>query len=850
MQRKGGKESKNNIGIKSKIVMATRNIQIGIDLGTTNSEVAINNGSAIEIIKNSFNDEYTPSVFGVDKSKNKIVGKKAYERLFKYSSTEELNNNKAEVKRIMGTSETVRFDRTNEELQPEEISAEILKSLKEDILRKYSNFETTSAVITIPAHFSVVQAEATKRAGNIAGFNYVVLLQEPIAAAIGYGFMNAKNENWLVYDLGGGTFDVALISAKDGNLTVVAQNGDNFLGGKDFDKLIIDKVLIPKIKEEFNVPDLKDDQVIFSKLKNLAETAKIELTSSDKTNIQVENIGEDMDGNEIYLSIDFTRSEFEKLIKPLVERTIKLSQETIKESGIKQSSINKIILVGGPTMIPYIKDRLERDLKIEVDTSVDPLTIVARGACIYGVSQQIPEEFLEKRADAAESMSVKLHFDSLSSDTETTISGVVEDLRDSEEEYYIQIQSDSGTYSGPKIKVKGGKFFDTITLDKNKTNLFWIYLFDSEGNTIQIDPDSFTIIHGLSISGAPIPHSIGLGVVKKDFKTGVATEIFDKFFSKNSTLPLEETKTFKTLRKLKKGDKDNALPINVYEGESDRQDRNQRICSLKLTGEQIPYDLPEGTPVEITIKINESREVSVNAYIESIDLSVDARATIHDEELDVEQMKSELELQRNRISNAKENCSDAERRDLENTYESVDDSLQRAEGDQDEKRKANKQLKDLKIQLDSIERDKEMPQLTREFRDGLMNADETIRELGDKEEYNQHKELLEALKAEGEIAIENNDKHLLARVNEQIDELKQKIVFSNPAAWAYLFQKIVSENKNFISDKEAEYFINKGLRSIEVGDVEELKRCVRGLLLLLPPEQQHMIQSSMSGITY
>lgn len=830
--------------------MATRHIQIGIDLGTTNSEIAINSGNAIEIIKNGFNDEYTPSVFGVDKSKNKIVGKKAYERLFKYASKEELLNNKAEVKRIMGTSETVRFDRTDEDLEPEEISAEILKSLKEDILRKYPDFDTSSAVITIPAHFSVVQAEATKRAGNMAGFKYVVLLQEPIAAAMGYGFMNAKNENWLVYDLGGGTFDVALISAKDGHLTVVAQNGDNFLGGKDIDKLVIEKVLIPKIKEEFNCPDLKEDQVVFSKLKNLAETAKIELTSYEKTNIQIENIGEDNDGKEIYLSIDFTRAEFEKLIKPIVDRTIKLSQETIKESGIKQTSIDKIILVGGPTLIPYVKSRLEHDLKIQVDTSVDPLTIVARGACVYGVSQQVPEEYMTREAVAQGTLAVTLHFDSLSSDIETTVSGVIEELRESEDEYYLQIQSDSGTYSGPKIKIKNGKFFDTVTLDQNRTNLFWVYLFDAQGNTVTIDPDSFTIIHGLSISGAPIPHSVGVGVIKKDFKTGIATEVFDKFFSKNSTLPLKETRTFKTLRKIKKGDKDNVLPINVYEGESDRQDRNQRVCSLKISGEKIPYDLPEGTPIEITIEINESREVSVNAYIESIDLSVDARATIHAEDLDVEQMKAELESQRARMESAKENCSPAERKDLQNTYESVDNSLERAEDDLDEKRKANKQLKDLKLQLDMMERDKEMPQLTREFKQGVLSAEETIREVGNREELNQHKELLDSLVAEGEIAIENSDKHLLARVNEQIDDLKHRILFSNPAAWVYMFQKIVGENKKFISDKEAEYYVNKGLRAIEMGDTEELKRCVRGLMLLLPPEEQQMIQNTMSGITY
>jgi hypothetical protein len=149
-----------------------------------------------------------------------------------------------------------------------------------------------------------------------------------------------------------------------------------------------------------------------------------------------------------------------------------------------------------------------------------------------------------------------------------------------------------------------------------------------------------------------------------------------------------------------------------------------------------------------------------------------------------------------------------------------------------------------------IERDKEMPQLIREFKEGILKADQAIKEVGNKEELHQHKELLESLKTEGEMAIEDDDKHLLARVNEQIDDLRNKIIFSNPAAWAYFFEKIVKENKKFISDKEAEYYINKGRRAIEMGDTEELKRCVKGLMLLLPPEEQQIIQNTMSGITY
>ena len=231
-----------------------QNIQIGIDLGTTNSSVAINNNGAVEIIKKQAGGvEYTPSIFGFDKAKNKVVGQKAYEYFYKNASEEEIKNYKPEVKRLMGTSDTFHFERVDIKMSPEEISAEILKSLKEDILRKYPDFNTIAAVITVPAAFSVLQSEATKRAGNLAGFKHVVLLQEPIAAAVAYGFSNTKNENWLIYDFGGGTFDVALIASKDRALSVLSHNGDNFLGGKDFDSKIVDKVIVPKILEKFSI---------------------------------------------------------------------------------------------------------------------------------------------------------------------------------------------------------------------------------------------------------------------------------------------------------------------------------------------------------------------------------------------------------------------------------------------------------------------------------------------------------------------------------------------------------------------------------------------------------------------
>jgi molecular chaperone DnaK len=836
--------------------MANQNIQIGIDLGTTNSEVAINNNGKVEIVKNVFGDEYTSSVFGIDKAKNKVVGKRAYERLYKDASEEEFKNHKAEIKRLMGTSETTHFERTDLEMSPEEISAEILKSLKEDILRKYPDFNTATAVITVPAAFSTLQSEATKRAGNLAGFDHVVLLQEPIAAAAAYGFGNTKDENWLIYDLGGGTFDVALIASKGSVLSVLGHNGDNFLGGKNIDLEIVDKIIVPKILEKFSLTNFsrnnKKYRSIFAKLKYIAETAKIYLSQYNKNSIEVDGIGNDDNDKEIYLSIDFSRKEFEKLIKPIVDRTIELSKETLKEAGIKNTAVEKIILVGGPTQIPYIRERLESDLKISVDSSVDPLTVVARGACVFAISQKIPKELLEHKTKKVKkgTQILSLYYETLTSETDQMITGVVEGLKDTDDEYYIQIQSDSGFYSGSKVKLKNGRFLDTVVIEPNKLNLYWIYLFDKGGNSVSVDPDSFTITHGLSISGAPLPHSIGIVLAQKDIKNNfVLSNMRERIFEKGSSLPLKHHGTYKTVRKLKKNENDNPLKIFIDEGESEIPDRNTFVCELGINGNDLPYDLPEGTEVETTVELNESRELFVTAYIPLIDLTLNVRSTVKDEIINIKDLETELSVQTEKAKTISENCTLEERKTIEDTIQSVQTSVNNAHLDEDEKRKASKQIKDLKIALDKIEKEKEMPQLVKEFHAGIESVQKVINEYADEKDKNANNDHLSKMKAEGEKAISDNDKTLLIRVNEQIKELGAKALFSNPATWVYHFQQITQGNRNFINEKEARYYIEKGKRAIELGDVDELKRCVHNLMLLLPSDEQETIKKNLSGIT-
>ena len=807
--------------------MAQQTISIGIDLGTTNSSVAVNNNNVIEIVKKPGGLECTPSVFGFDKAKNKVVGQRAYESLYSDTSDAGIKNFKPEVKRIIGTPEKFYFERAGVEMTAEEISSEILKSLILDVLRKYPKFNTTAAVITIPAAFSVLQCEATKRAGNLAGFRHVVLLQEPIAAAISYGFANTANENWLVYDLGGGTFDVALISSKDGILSVLGHNGDNFLGGKNLDWEIVDKILTPKIAEAFSFDNFRRDnkahQSKFSRLKFLAERAKMDLSNYETTALEVDGIGDDDAGNPIVLSFEISRQEFEKLMGPLMNRTIDLCKQTLKESGLTNSSISKIILVGGPTQIPYIRQRLEADLNIQTDSSVDPLTVVARGACIFAMGQKIPDDETErKRALPDGTRALTLNYEALTADTGQTVTGIVEGL--GEGQHYLQIQSDSGTFSGPKINLKNGKFVTSVALEPNKSNLFWIYVFDGSDNPVAVDPNSFTITHGLSIAGAPLPHSIGVAVSRKGLQGGLggSTDVFERLIEKSSVLPAKKTEKYKTVRALKKTQNDNPLWIRVGEGESDIPDRNAFVCELGIKGGDLPRDLPEGTDVELTIEINEIRELSVTAYVRLIDLTLNARSTFIDELIKVDEVEKELDAQIDRARLMSSNYTGGQMEKVVNALNSASTSYRTPTSTKTRSgRPSNKSATSNRFWMKHSRRPD--ADLAKEFNEGISSVTEIVAESPDADDRNKQSLQLAEIKMEGEKAIRDNDKTLLMGVNDRLRDLAGRALYSHPATWVHHSGSSFNED-NFSSPKEAAYFIEQGQQAIEKNDIEGVKR--------------------------
>ena len=345
---------------------------IGIDLGTTNSCVAVLEGGTATVIPNPEGNRTTPSVVAFKKGE-RIVGDAAKRQAITNPNT------KSSIKRLMGTSEKTKLE--DKEYTPEEISAMILSYMK-DYAEKYLGEKVTKAVITVPAYFNDAQRQATKNAGKIAGLEVERIINEPTAAALAYGLdKQDKSQTILVYDLGGGTFDVSILELGDGVFEVKSTAGNNKLGGDDFDNRLMD-YLIEEFKKENGV-DLSKDKMAMQRLKEIAEKAKKDLSSMTSTQVSAPFISQSDDGP-LHLDMTLTRAKFEDLIRDLVESTLKPVRDALRDAKLTKDDIDKVIFVGGSTRIPMVYDLVKNELGKEPSREVNPDEVVAMGAAIQG----------------------------------------------------------------------------------------------------------------------------------------------------------------------------------------------------------------------------------------------------------------------------------------------------------------------------------------------------------------------------------------------------------------------------------------------------------------------------------
>lgn len=590
-------------------------INFGIDLGTTNSVIAKFVKGEVQIFTNpqETGRQTLPSVIAFRKD-TVFVGDQA--KVYWEKRPKDVVGT---FKRKMGTSESYKIASLNQSKTPIDLSAYVLKELKTFV---QTGDTLEAVVITIPASFDTIQSNATKSAGEQAGFKQVVLLQEPIAASLAYANKVKEKEltdgQWLVYDLGGGTFDVALIKIQDGEMKVIDHEGNNFLGGADFDRMIVEELLIPKLVEAGSFENLEDEMksaagkyngAYYSCL-NKAEKAKMALSARTSAEIEVQL--DDDNGEELDDTFTITRSEFESIIKESVDETIDMVKKIIVRNSLTASDLQFVLMVGGSTLIPYVRKRVEEILQIAVNCSIDPTTAVAIGAAFYAGTKQksLEAKGTQKKTNAR--IKIKAAYQKATQENEEFFAARVDGLIDNL--FYKITREDGGFNTGMKPLKK--QISEDLPLVENAYNFFTVSVYDEGNNVVETDAEPIGIAQGkFSVAGQPLPNDICLEV--DDMQNGKTR--LELVFQKNAILPLRRTLTKVLNKTIVKGSADN-IRINILEGSHlSVPSANRYIAYLEIKGNQIIRDVSKGSDLEIAFEISESRDISIAAYLTMAD---------------------------------------------------------------------------------------------------------------------------------------------------------------------------------------------------------------------------------------
>jgi molecular chaperone DnaK len=559
-------------------------LYLGIDLGTSNSAVVGHTNGALRLFKTSDGTDVLPSVIYLDKRGHRFIGKSAYDRLLSAPQ-----NVAQGFKRSMGTKNQISF--AGQVWTPVECSAEIIKALIGQAMTEAGNQEIEGVVITTPAAFNQMQSEDTIAAARLAGLDKVSLLQEPVAAALAaIAHSKQKDGVFLVYDLGGGTFDLALVMSTAGVVNVIAHEGINMLGGRDFDRIIFDSIVRPWLAQNFNLPtDFQRNEKykhLSDVCRHAAEKAKIQLSASSTASIfatEDEVRATDEDGKEIYISIDLSRDQMTDLIKDRIDDSIALCRKIITANGYKNEDISKIVPIGGPSKMPIIRDMLQAELAIEVENGLDPMTAVATGAAIFAESREwIGESSEQKSGKHRETVngcvSLALDFNSrVSSDAAKVRIKPTGDIPTGHE---VEILDEEGSSTG-RIQIDGPLSIN-VKVRKNGKNRFKINVFDPQGKIVE-DASRQIIISRAEASAASVPMTYTLAVKVQVGQVGYERNKLEVLVEKGTALPAQGKKKFRSGKTLIGGQED-FIAVEFYEmaDKIDAPEHNLHIGNFRL----------------------------------------------------------------------------------------------------------------------------------------------------------------------------------------------------------------------------------------------------------------------------
>jgi molecular chaperone DnaK len=824
-------------------------IDFGIDLGTTNSGIAVLKGVSAEIIKNNDDQDVTPSVVSYGKNGQLFVGTRA-----KNSIIDKPQDAYGEFKRRMGTNNVYTFKASGLIKKPEELSSEVLKSLRADVARSALAEEIQAAVITVPAAFELHQCDATRRAAELAGFKGSPLLQEPVAAALAYGFqVDDEKAYWLVYDFGGGTFDAALIKAEEGVINVVHHGGDNFLGGTDIDWAILETLILPQLAGNHDLPDFKRGndqwQRALLKLKRSVELAKIDLTTRESTTL-TDCVFEDASGDEVDCEeVTLLRRDVISAAEPSIRRSTDICRTVLKEKKLSASAVQKVILVGGPTKAPYFRDLLKSALGIPVDFSMDPLTVVAKGAAVFAGTQKLDPKLLRQARVGEYKVEMLKSNKNVGHEIDPLAGGRVSNPDGaSVEGFTIELVNSKTQWRSGKVTLGAdGAFLINLLAEKGERNVFTIELRDASGTIHKTVPDHTVYTVGAVVEEQPLIHSMGVAL---------ATNEVVKFFIKGAGLPQKKKHPdFHTARAIKAGGEQMAISVPVVEGENEAADRNRLVGSLDITSAMIKRDLAAGSEVEITLKIDQSRSITVNAYIPILDEEFESHLDLNKTNVTPEKLQVELDTEIKRLrflivkaEEANDPGATAALQKIQNSelLAEIKKAVSAAKGDPDAAEKADKRLLELKLLLDKAEHKIEWPTIVAKAREWLEYLDKLVKQHGTDQQQQRSNELA----AEVEEVIAAKQVERLPRRQKQVEDLYFRVLFAIPAYWVNQFQRLEREREKFTNKEDADRLIEMGQNYLHQNNIDGLKNVVFKLWALLPQQIVEDVQRGFgAGLT-
>ncbi len=601
-------------------------LKYGIDLGTTNSAIAVIEKGESIIIKSEIQKDTMPSCLGYNKRKSLSVGDRSFnqlnsDKLKALRDGQSMSSNIfIEFKRTMGSDKKYHSSFMEADFSSEELSAEVLKKLKSFV--QNDNFK--SVVITIPAMFNDNQKSATQKAAELAGFSQVELLQEPIAAAMAYGLdEKVKDGQILIFDFGGGTFDVCLVNVEDGIMQVKDTEGDNWLGGKNLDNAIVDKILIPYLKDNFSIQSFIDSEIKNNLLKDAlkvkAEEIKVNLSFSKSYDV-ISNLGEypeDDEGEEIELDFEVTHDQMINVLGPVFQKAVDISKEVLNRNNITGDSLNSLILVGGPTFSPVLRELLSAQI-CSPDTSVDPMTVVARGAAIYASQFDLDETIADEVRDVTK-IQLELSYESQTVETEEMLVVKLNKTKtkgDIPSKVFVNVKRSDGGWESNKLEVDETGDIVDLVLREGKPNNYELFLTNETGDDLPCEPKQFTIIQGIKTGNATLAYNYGVELLGDNGKANFYTI---RGLEKGQTMPANGERTgLKTLKNIRPGSSDE-INISIYQGNIDaegtRASNQTWVSTARLTGKDIGKLLPKESEVNLFLEV-----VKDGVYNLSIDI--------------------------------------------------------------------------------------------------------------------------------------------------------------------------------------------------------------------------------------